>query len=101
MATVPKQLFKGQINNLSTTRYTVPTGTTTILKNIVAYNNTSGVDTKIWIGDGSYYYIGINVTAGETVTVDVSMVLTAGQTITTMGNSGTNVNLFMSGVEIS
>jgi hypothetical protein len=101
MATISKTLFRGAATtNTSTTLYTVPAGTTTVVTSIVI-TNTAG-------SNGTFTMSLADVNLATTVTVgsydstvlDLKQVLTAGQTIKG-GASATTVNFHVGGVEIS
>ncbi|MED5042387.1 hypothetical protein P9848_10495 [Geobacillus stearothermophilus] len=100
MAATPKRLFKGTAETTSTTVYTVPASTTTIVKNIVLTNKTAN-DATITItiaGTGVVY--GYSVAANDTVVIDLSLVMNATETITVQSGTANAINIYISGVEV-
>lgn len=101
MANTPKALFRGAATTTtSTTLYTVPSNTNTIITNIVVVNTagTSGTFT-ISLDD---VLIAPTVTIGsyDSTVIDIKQVLAQTKTIKG-GASATSINFHISGVEIS
>jgi hypothetical protein len=100
MATTSKVLFRGAASTSSTTLYTVPSATTTIVTNILV-TNTSGTDKAftILLDDVS---AATTVTVGgyDTTVIDLKQALAATKTIKGSADS-TSVNFHISGVEIA
>jgi hypothetical protein len=100
MATVSKALARTAAATSSTTLYTVPSATTTIVTNIVVTNTSAS--------DASYTILLDDVSIATTVTVggsdasviDLKQVLATAKTIKASA-SATTVNFHISGVEIS
>ena len=99
MATTSKTLFRGAAATSSTTLYTVPAATTTVITNI-AITNTTGTDSNFTIlFDDVSFGTNITVGANDTTLVDLKQTLAATKTI--KGSAGTTaVNFHISGVEI-
>ena len=100
MATTSKVLFRGAASTSSTTLYTVPSATTTIVTDIVITNT---------VGSSATYELLLNdVVLAKTVTVgsldstiiQLKQPLAATQTIKGLA-SATTVNFHISGVEIA
>jgi hypothetical protein len=99
MATVSKALFRGAAATSSTTLYTVPSSTTTVVTNIAVTNTVSSDSTfTLLLDDVS---IGTTVTVGgyDTTVIDLKQVLATAKTIKGLA-SATTVNFHISGVEI-
>jgi hypothetical protein len=100
MATVTKALFRGAAATSSTTLYTVPASTTTVVSNILVTNTASTAATfTLLLDDVS---IGTTVTVGalDSTVIDLKQVLATAKTIKGLA-SATTVNFHISGVEIS
>ena len=99
MATVSKALFRGAASTSSTTLYTVPASTTTVVTNILVTNTDSADATfNILLDDVS---AGTLVTVGgyDTTVIDLKQVLATTKTIKGLASAVT-VNFHISGVEI-
>jgi hypothetical protein len=100
MATTTKALFRGAASTSSTTLYTVPSATTTVVTNIAVTNTVTGDATfTLLLDDVS---IGTTVTVGgyDTTVIDLKQVLATTKTIKGLA-SATTVNFHISGVEIA
>jgi hypothetical protein len=100
MATVSKVLARTAAATSSTTLYTVPSATTTVITNIVICNpTTSAVTASLLLNDidllGS-----VSVAANSTAFFDLKQVLPTTQTIKGLASS-TSVDFHISGVEIN
>lgn len=101
MATTAKALFRGAATtNTSTTLYTVPSATTTIVTNIVVTNTASSDATFTLALDDVAFATTVTVGGYDSTVLDVKQVLGTGKTIKG-GASATTVNLHISGVEIA
>lgn len=100
MATTSKTLFRGSASTTSTTLYTVPSATTTIVTNIVVSNASVADKTFTLSIGGTALATSITVGAYDSTIIDLKQVLTATQTITGLANS-TDVTFHISGVEIA
>jgi hypothetical protein len=100
LANTPKKIYVGTPGTSSATIYTVPASTTTIVKNIVMCNTTSS-NAVITVATGGKNIISsYSVAANDTVTIDLSLILAAGDTITAVQTTSNAINLFLSGVEV-
>ncbi len=100
MPTLTRALFRGAAATSSTTLYTVPSLTTTVVSNIVVTNTASTAATfTLLLDDVS---IGTTVTVGalDSTVIDLKQVLATAKTIKGLA-SATTVNFHISGVEIS
>jgi hypothetical protein len=100
MATVSKALFRGAASTSSTTLYTVPASTTTVVTNIAVTNTvTSDATFTLLLDDVS---IGTTVTVGgfDTTVIDLKQALATTKTIKGLASAVT-VNFHISGVEIA
>ena len=100
MATTSKTLFRGAASTSSTTLYTVPSATTTIVTNIIVTNNTVSDKTYTLSLNGTVIASNVTVAGYDSTVIDLKQVLDATQTITGLSNS-TSVNFHISGVEIA
>jgi len=101
MPNTPKTLFRGAATTTtSTTLYTVPSNTSTVVTSIVVTNTaTSSATFTMGLG-GTNLATTVTVGAVDSTVIDLKQVLTATQTITG-GASATTVNFHIAGVEIS
>lgn len=100
MATTTKALARGAFATSSTTLYTVPASTTTVVTNIVVTNTTGTAGTfSLLLDDVS---LGTTVTVGafDSTVIDLKQVLTTTKTIKGLASAIT-INFHISGVEIS
>lgn len=108
MAT-PKRLYTGQVGTVNETLYTVPVGTTSIVKNIVLTNtavNASTITLNLvpngFETDKTNQIISeLNVNPNETVVVDFSAVLADGDKIDGLQSNVGNITAYVSGVEVT
>jgi hypothetical protein len=101
LAITPKQLYAGTPATTGTDYYTVPANTTTVIKNIVLVNTTGSSATitlQVAYKDVISAY---TVNAKDTVVIDLSLVMTAGQKITISQGTANAINVFISGVEVA
>jgi hypothetical protein len=100
MATATKVLARTAAATSSTTLYTVPGATTTVVSNI-AVTNTAATAATFTL---TLYSVALHTTtaiaANTTVYIDLKQVLTTGQIIAGLA-SATTVNFHISGVEVS
>lgn len=100
MATTTKALARIAAATSSTTLYTVPSATTTIVTNIIICNpTTSGVTASITL-DSIDLLGGVSIAANSTAFFDLKQVLNATKVIAGTASS-TSVDFHISGVEIS
>lgn len=101
MSTTPKKLYANKPGTTSATLYTVPSSTTTIVKNIVLCNttNTSAVVT-LTVG-GQTIINSYSVSPNDTVSVDFSLVMIAADIITGLQTTTGAISVYISGVEVA
>ena len=100
MPTTTKALFRGAAALTSTTLYTVPSATTTVVSNIVVTNTAASAATFTLNLNGVSIGTSVIVAANDSTVIDMKQVLATTQTITGLA-SATTVNFHISGVEIS
>ena len=100
MATTSKALFRGAASTGSTTLYTVPAATTTIVTNIVICNETSSSQTARILLAGTSLIYDAPVAANSVAVFDIKQPLAATQTITGQASS-TSVDFHIAGVEVN
>ena len=100
MATTTKALFRGAATTtLSTTLYTVPASTTTVVTNIAVANTAATAATFDISLDGVKLFDAVALAADSTAFIDLKQVL-ATTKIIAGGASAITVNFHISGVEI-
>lgn len=101
MATTTKALFRGAATTTtSTTLYTVPASTTSIVTNI-AITNTAGTSGTFTMSlDDVAIHSATTIAANTTVYIDLKQVLATTKTIKG-GASAASINFHISGVEVS
>jgi len=100
MPTTTKALFRGAAATSSTTLYTVPASTTTVVSNIAVCNNASTAATFTILLDDVELQKDSTVPANATAYIDLKQVLETTKTIKGLASSVT-VDFHISGVEIS
>jgi hypothetical protein len=100
MATTSKALARTAAATSSTTLYTVPASTTTVVTNIGVTNTAGSAGTFTIALNGVALHTTTAVAANSTVYIDLKQVLSATQTITGLA-SATTINFHISGVEIA
>jgi hypothetical protein len=101
MATAPKNLFRGAATvTTSTTLYTVPSNTSTVVTNIVVTNTSSSAGTFTLSLDDVLLADAVAVGAKDSVVLDIKQVLAATNTIKG-GASATTINFHIGGVELA
>ena len=101
MPNVYKTLFRGAATtDTDTTLYTVPSATTAVVTSIVVTNTSDTAATFTMALDDVNLATTVTVGAYDSTVIDLKQVLNATETITG-GASVTDVNLHVSGVEIS
>lgn len=101
MANTAKILFRGAATtNTSTTLYTVPSATTTVVTSIVVTNTAGSNGTFTILLGGTSIATTVTVGAFDSTVIDIKQVLNSTQTIQG-GASATTINFHISGVEIS
>ena len=105
MAVTQKTLFRGAATTtVTTTLYTVPTATSTVVSNIVVTNTaaTAGTFTLAMGTSGSTVdmFKTVSIAANSTTFIDLKQVLAAAEVIKG-GASATTINFHIGGVEIA
>ena len=100
MATATKALARTAAALTSTTLYTVPASTTTVISNIVVANTSASTQTFTISLDGVVLLSSTSISANSSAFFDLKQVLATTKTITGLA-SATTVNFHISGVEVS
>ena len=100
MATTSKILFRGAASTSSTTLYTVPSETTTVVTDIVIANTATANATYELLLNDIVLAKTVTVGANDSTIIQLKQPLTATQTIKGLA-SATTVNFHISGVEIA
>ena len=100
MATVTKALARTAAATSSTTLYTVPASTTTVITNIAVCNNAASAATFTLLLDDIELQKDSTVAANSTAYIDLKQVLATTKTIKGLASAVT-VDFHISGVEIS
>ncbi|AWN07390.1 hypothetical protein SEA_MANEEKUL_21 [Streptomyces phage Maneekul] len=87
MAAVPKVFFRGALPAAKTVKYTVPSGKSAAVTNIVASNpGANGSMVSVWI-DGIPLIANVGLQANGLLTLDISQAMSEGDTIEVQGNA--------------
>ena len=100
MATESKALFRGAAATSSTTLYTVPASTTTVVTNILVVNTATANATYDLLLDDVSIANDVSIAANDTVSIDLKQTLATTKTIKGLASAVT-VNFHISGVEIA
>ena len=100
MATLTKVLARTAAATSSTTLYTVPSSTTTVVSNIAVTNTAASAGTFTLTLNSVALHTTTAIAANTTVYIDLKQVLDATQVIAGLA-SATTVNFHISGVEVS
>ena len=100
MATTTKVLARTAAATGSTTLYTVPAATTTVVSNIAVTNTAGSAGTFTLLLNDISIHTTTAIAANTTVYIDLKQVLTTTQTIKGSA-SATTINFHISGVEIA
>ncbi len=100
MATLSKALARTAAATSSTTLYTVPSLTTTVVTDIVVTNTSATSGTFTISLNGVVFANTVTVGGNDSTIIQVKQPLTAAQTITGLA-SATTINFHIGGVEIS
>lgn len=100
MATVSKALARTAAATSSTTLYTVPSATTTVVTNIVVTNTAGTSGTFTLLLDDVSIATTVTVGAYDSTIIDIKQVLATAKTIKGLA-SATTINFHISGVEIA
>jgi hypothetical protein len=100
MATASKALFRGAASTSSTTLYTVPASTTTVVTNILVVNTASTDGAFDLSLDDVQIANDVAISANDSIFIDLKQTLAATKTIKGSA-SATTINFHVSGVEIA
>ena len=100
MATTSKALVRQAAATSSTTLYTVPASTTTVITDILVANTSASAQTFTLTLDGVSIATTAAVPANDSVSLSLKQVLATTKIIAGLA-SATSVNFHISGVEIS
>jgi hypothetical protein len=100
MATVSKTLARTAAATSSTTLYTVPSATTTVVTNIAICNNAASAATFTILLDDIELHKDAAIAANTTAYIDLKQVLATTKTIKGLASAVT-VDFHISGVEIA
>jgi hypothetical protein len=100
MPTTTKALARTAAATSSTTLYTVPSSTTTVITNIAVANTAASAGTFTLLLDDVDLHTTTAIAANSTVYIDCKQVLAAAKTIKGFA-SATTIDFHISGVEIS
>ena len=99
MATTSKALARQAAALTSTTLYTVPASTTTVVTNVLVVNTAASAATFDLLLDDVSIANDVAVAANDTLSIDLKQVLATTKTIKGLA-SATTINFHISGVEI-
>jgi hypothetical protein len=99
MATISKALFRGAATTGSTTLYTVPASTTTVITEIMVVNTTATQGTFTLSLDGVSIATAVIILGNDSTVIPCKQVLATTKTISGLA-SATTINFHISGVEI-
>jgi len=100
MANTFKILSRGAAATSSTTLYTVPASTTTLVSSMIVTNTSASAQTYSISFDGTSVATDVSVPANDSLLIEPKQVLTAGQVIAGLASAVT-VNFHLSGLEIT
>jgi hypothetical protein len=100
MANTFKALFRGNAPTSSTTLYTVPSGTTTLVNSLVVVNTASAVATFDMSFDSIQIANDVSVPGNDSLILELKQVLEASDVLAGLASAST-VNFHISGLEIS
>lgn len=100
MATAAKRLYKGTASTTVSTAYTVPSSTLAIIKNVILTNKSNSDVTVTVVCAGTEIIYQYKVTSKETVILDLSTVIHAGELIQVSASASNSINVYISGVEV-
>jgi len=100
MANTFTKMYRGAAPTTSTTLYTVPSDTTTLLNNILVVNTTASAQTYSLSVESVSMAASVTVPANDTAVLDIKQVLTASAIVAGFASAST-VNFHISGLEIT
>lgn len=95
-----KVLFRGAATTGTTTLYTVPASTTTLINSIIVTNTSGSNATYTMLLNDVSVSTSVSVPANDSLLLEIKQVLSAGNTIKASASS-TSVNFHISGLEIT
>jgi hypothetical protein len=95
-----KVLFRGAASTVSTTLYTTPASTTTLINSILVTNTASANATYSLLLNGVSIGTSVSVPGNDTSLLEIKQVITASQVIAGFASAST-VNFHISGLEIT
>jgi hypothetical protein len=96
-----KRLYRGTAGTSPTTAYTVPSSTTTIVKNITLTNKMGTAATITVTIAGTEVVYNYSVAANTTVVIDLLLIMHTTETITIQAGTASAINVYISGVEVT
>lgn len=100
MATTFKVLFRGLAATTTQTLYTTPSGTITVVNNIIVANTSNASRTYTLSLAGVKIAETVSVPANDSISIDIKQTLNATNTITGLA-SATDVTFHISGLEVA
>lgn len=101
MAYLEKKLYNGTPGTTSTTLYTVPASTTTIVKEILVCNTTSSPATITVTADATPILSGVTVPANDILAVELSVVLETTDVLAALQGTAAALTVYASGIEVT
>lgn len=100
MADTLKNLYGGTLGTASTTLYTVPASTKTILKEITLCNKTATDATATMTINGITIIGGKIVPKNETYVIELHSIIEAGVIIAGLSGTANAISVYISGIEV-
>ncbi len=100
MTTVLKKLASGTLGTSSSTLYTVPASTKTIVKSIILCNKTSSDKYATITFAGTDVIYQHTVKAKDTLVVQMTAILEASATIAGLAEAADTIGYYISGIEV-
>lgn len=100
MADTLKNLYKGTLGTSSTTLYTVPASTKTIVKEIVLCNKTASAATATVSFGGINVVAGKSIPANDSLIIEYHSIMEAGTIIAGFAGTASTIDIYISGVEV-
>lgn len=100
MATTSKALFRGAAATSSTTLYTVPSATTTVVTEILVVNTAGTSGTYTLTLDGVSIATTVTIAGNDSTVISIKQPLAATKIIAGLA-SATTINFHIAGVEIN
>lgn len=100
MAATSVAMFRGAASTTSATLYTVPSGKTAIVTNVVVANTAASAATFTLSLDGVVVLPTVSIAANSVATFDVKQVLAAGKSVSGFASAASTI-WHISGVEVA